>query len=141
MRSKDCKLKSKYRKILRTLLQVDVEPLFFRKHEALLDHRCCRDCKSRQEAQGAPIGLHLRNNKERKSNAPQQSKKVRATKDSQEQNFASTNEAARQLGIPPNTVSGFCRENAKIASDEMPDVLRDAKQAARYTKATKRFRD
>ena len=56
------------------------------------------------------------NNKDRKSNAPQRSKKVRTTKDGQIQIFASTKEAERQLRIPQCTISRHCCQNAKIAA-------------------------
>lgn len=56
------------------------------------------------------------NNKDRKSHAPQQSKKVRAAKDGQVQIFASTMEAGRRLGINHSTISHYCCQNAKIAS-------------------------
>lgn len=62
------------------------------------------------------IGYSYANNEDRKSSAPQQSKKVRATKDGQEQIFASTQEAARQLGIQSGFISYYCGKNAEIAS-------------------------
>lgn len=61
-------------------------------------------------------------NKDRKSNAPQQSKKVRATKNGDVQIFASTQEAGRQLGIHRGLISIFCIENVKIAASEENDA-------------------